>query len=163
MYAFRWMSSNARARSARGEEGRGRFDYGTPDGYRFFLDLGAAGDARELFADEEVPTWNDYMTHGTYDEYWQSRNVPKDLDGITHPVLIVASWFDAQDFYGAVPDVPGDRGEESQESEHPCRRPLDARRMGAIGRRRDRSDPVWIEDGRVLPHRGREAVLPTTT
>ena len=99
MYAFRWMSSNARARSARGEEGRGRFDYGTPDGYRFFLDLGAAGDARELFADE-VPTWNDYMTHGTYDEYWQSRNVPKDLDGITHPVLIVASWFDAQDFYG---------------------------------------------------------------
>ena len=40
------------------------------------------------------------MTHGTYDEYWQSRNVPKDLHDITHPVLIVASWFDAQDFRG---------------------------------------------------------------
>ena len=99
MYAFRWMSSNARARSAPGEDVRGRFDYGTPDGYRFFLDLGAAANARKFFADE-VPTWNDYMKHGTYDEYWQSRNVPKDLERITHPVLIVASWFDAQDFYG---------------------------------------------------------------
>jgi X-Pro dipeptidyl-peptidase (S15 family) len=40
------------------------------------------------------------MIHGTYDEYWQSRNIPKDLRDITHPVLIVASWFDAQDFRG---------------------------------------------------------------
>jgi putative CocE/NonD family hydrolase len=40
------------------------------------------------------------MNHPTYDEYWLARNVPKDLDRITHPVLIVASWFDAEDFYG---------------------------------------------------------------
>ena len=99
MYAFAWMSQNARARNAPTESATGRFDYGTPDGYRFFMDLGAAANAGKLFADE-VPTWNDYMVHGTYDEYWQSRNVPKDLHGITHPVLIVASWFDAQDFRG---------------------------------------------------------------
>jgi len=99
MYAFAWMSQNARARNAPTENATGRFDYGTPDGYRFFMDLGAAANARKLFADD-VPTWNDYMIHGTYDEYWQSRNVPKDLHNITHPVLIVASWFDAQDFRG---------------------------------------------------------------
>jgi uncharacterized protein len=99
MYAFAWMSQNARARNAPTESGVGGFNYGTPDGYRFFMDLGAAANAGKLFADE-VPTWNDYMTHGTYDEYWQSRNVPKDLNAITHPVLIVASWFDAQDFRG---------------------------------------------------------------
>ena len=29
-----------------------------------------------------------------------SRDAPKDLDNINHPVLIVAGWFDAQDFYG---------------------------------------------------------------
>src|SRR5207244_5068394 len=66
-----------------------RFDYGTPDGYRFFLDLGAAANAQKYFADE-VPTWNDHMAHPTYDDYWQARNVPKDLDHVTHPVLIVA-------------------------------------------------------------------------
>jgi uncharacterized protein len=99
MYGFNWMSTNARARIAPSERPVERFDYGTPDGYRFFLDLGAAANAQKYFADE-VPTWNDHMTHGTYDEYWQARNVPKDLDGVAHPVLIVASWFDAQDFSG---------------------------------------------------------------
>ncbi len=99
MYGFNWMSTNARARTAPSERPVEGFDYGTPDGYKFFLDLGAAANAQKYFADE-VPTWNDHMTHPTYDDYWQSRNVPKDLDHVTHPVLIVAAWFDAQDFYG---------------------------------------------------------------
>ncbi len=99
MYGFAWMSSNARARSAPTDQRTARFDYGTPDGYRFFLDLGAAADAVQFFGDT-VPTWNDHMTHGTYDDYWQARNVPKDLRGVRHPVLIVAGWFDAEDFYG---------------------------------------------------------------
>ena len=99
MYGFNWMSTNARARTAPSERPVERFDYGTPDGYQFFLDLGAAANAQKYFADT-VPTWNDHMSHPTYDEYWQARNVPKDLDNVTHPVLIVASWFDAQDFRG---------------------------------------------------------------
>jgi uncharacterized protein len=98
-YGFAWMSSNARARTAPTEQRTARFDYGTPDGYRFFLDLGAAANAVKYFGDT-VPTWNDHMQHGTYDEYWKSRNVPKDLGGVHHPVLIVAGWFDAEDFYG---------------------------------------------------------------
>ncbi len=99
MYAFSWMASHARARSAPSSAPAGKYDYGTSDGYEFFLGLGAAANASELFADE-VPTWTDYMNHGTYDEYWQARNVPKDLHGIRHPVLLVATWFDAQDFWG---------------------------------------------------------------
>ena len=98
MYGFNWMSTNARARTAPSERPVERFDYGTPDGYRFFLEMGAAANAKKYF--DDVPTYNDHMAHGTYDEYWQARNVPKDLAGINHPVLIVASWFDAQDFHG---------------------------------------------------------------
>ena len=99
MYGFAWMSSNARARTAPTEQRTVRFDYGTPDGYRFFLELGAAANATKFFGDT-VPTWHDHMTHGTYDDYWKARNVPKDLRSIRHPVLIVAGWFDAEDFYG---------------------------------------------------------------
>jgi putative CocE/NonD family hydrolase len=99
MYAFSWMANHARARAAPSDQAPGKFDYGTPDGYAFFMGLGAAANASELFADE-VPTWTDYMVHGTYDEYWQARNVPKDLHGIRHPVLLVGTWFDAQDFWG---------------------------------------------------------------
>jgi putative CocE/NonD family hydrolase len=47
MYAFAWMSQNARARNAPTDQPVGRFDYGTPDGYRFFLDMGAAANARQ--------------------------------------------------------------------------------------------------------------------
>jgi len=99
MYGFNWMSTNARARVAPSERDTERFDYGTPDGYRFFLEMGSAANALKYFADD-VPTYADHMAHGTYDEYWQARNVPKDLVNINHPVLIVAAWFDAQDFYG---------------------------------------------------------------
>ena len=99
MYGFNWMSTNARARVAPNERDNERFDYGTPDGYRFFLEMGSAANALKYFADD-VPTYKDHMAHGTYDEYWQARNVPKDLVNINHPVLIVAAWFDAQDFYG---------------------------------------------------------------
>ncbi len=99
MYGFDWMSTNARARVAPSDRPVERFDFGTPDGYRFFLDLGAAANALKYFADD-VPTYADHMAHPTYDEYWIARNVPKDLDHVTHPVLVVAAWFDAQDFYG---------------------------------------------------------------
>ena len=58
-----------------------------------------SSNASRLFADQ-VPTWNDYMSHGTYDDYWQSRNVPRTCRASRIPVLIVASWFDAQDFRG---------------------------------------------------------------
>ena len=61
------VDQRARARRRRPIAPAQRFDYGTPDGYRFFLELGAAANARSIFRDE-VPTWNDYMTHGTYDE-----------------------------------------------------------------------------------------------
>lgn len=98
-YGFSWMSTNARARTGPNESDAKPFDYPTPDGYRFFLKMGAAANASQYFADS-VPTWNDFMLHGTYDDYWQARNVPKDLTNVTHPVLIVAGWLDAEDFYG---------------------------------------------------------------
>lgn len=100
MYAFSWMAGNARVRSAATDNHPKSFDYGTQDGYNFFLKLGSAANARGFFA-EDFPTWDDYMVHGTYDYYWQSRNVPKDLQNVHHPVLLVGGWFDAQDFYGA--------------------------------------------------------------
>jgi uncharacterized protein len=98
-YAFDWMAENARARSGPNEKDSRPFDFGTPDGYRFFLDLGAAANAKKYFGDS-VPTYDDFMRHGTYDDYWKARNVPKDLVGIRHPVLVVAGWFDAEDFWG---------------------------------------------------------------
>jgi len=98
-YGFSWMTGNAQQRNAPTDQPSGRFNYGTPDGYDFFMRMGAAANASKMFT-TSVPTWDIFMSHGTYDDYWKARNVPKDLNNITFPVLIVAGWFDDQDFYG---------------------------------------------------------------
>jgi len=100
-YAFDWMAESGRRREKPTTVPDEPFDYGTPDGYRFFLELGAAANARKYFGDTS-PTWDDLMRHGTYDDYWKSRYVSRNLVGVKHPVLIVGGWFDAEDFAGTV-------------------------------------------------------------
>jgi len=100
MYAFDWLSSNARVRVSPTEVRTRPFEYGTEDGYRFFLELGPISNVNKQLFNSEIPTWNDFMDHGTYDEYWQSKNVLKDLHDIGPAVLNVVGWFDAEDYYG---------------------------------------------------------------
>lgn len=100
MYAFSWLSGNARLRTAPTEKRSRRFDYGTPWGYKFFLEIGTVSRINELYFHDQVPAWNEFMEHGTYDEYWQSQNALNYLKDIKHPILNVAGWFDAEDFYG---------------------------------------------------------------
>jgi len=100
MYVFGWLSSNAKIRSGPSEKSAARFDYGTPDGYKFFLELGPVSNVDKKFFHNNVPTWNDYMQHGNYDEFWKKQNFLQHLSNIKHPILNVAGWFDAEDFYG---------------------------------------------------------------
>ena len=100
MYAFSWLSNNARTRTGPTEQRAAGFDYETPWGYKFFLDVGTVGEIDDLFFHGDVVEWTDFMDHGTYDEYWTRQLVLRNLDGISHPILNVAGWFDAEDFYG---------------------------------------------------------------
>jgi putative CocE/NonD family hydrolase len=100
MYTFGWLSNNARVRAGQSEQADSRFQYGTPDGYRFFLELGPVSNVDKLYFHEQVPTWNEYMAHSDYDDYWKEQNVLQYLNDIKHPILNVAGWFDAEDFYG---------------------------------------------------------------
>jgi len=100
MYTFSWLAGNARPRASVTEARGTGFDYGTPDGYRFFLDAGPVANINEKYFNYSVPTWNEYMEHADYDEYWQRQNPLRHLTNVTHAVLVVAGWFDAEDFYG---------------------------------------------------------------
>lgn len=75
-------------------------NYGTPDGYQFFLELGPISNINRKYLQNTNPTWNEYMVHGDYDEYWKKQNILQYLDDIAHPVLNIAAWFDAEDFRG---------------------------------------------------------------
>ncbi len=100
MYAFSWLSGNARQRDGPTESRGARFDYGTPSGYDFFLNAGSAATLDELYFHGEVPAWRDFMDHPNYDEYWQRQNALLHLDDIRPATLNVAGWFDTEDFYG---------------------------------------------------------------
>jgi uncharacterized protein len=100
MYTFSWLSRNAQSRSGSTEKRVVGFDYGTPDGYQFFLELGPISQVDKKFFHGRVPTWNEYMEHGNYDDYWKKQNMLPFLEDIDHAVLNVAGWFDAEDFFG---------------------------------------------------------------
>ncbi|HWP82022.1 MAG TPA: CocE/NonD family hydrolase [Bacteroidota bacterium] len=104
MHAFGWLSGTAPARSNREASVKRPpgFDYGTPDGYRFFLELGPIANVDKKYFQGQVPVWTDFMKHGTYDEYWKVRNVPQHMKNIKPAVMTTAGWFDSEDPWGAV-------------------------------------------------------------
>ncbi len=99
-YTFSWLSRSARARTGPNDKDSVQFDPGTPDGYRFFLELGPLSNVNKRHFLGQVPVWNEYMEHPDYDDFWNRQNMLPHLKKITHPVLNVAGWFDAEDFYG---------------------------------------------------------------
>jgi putative CocE/NonD family hydrolase len=98
--SFNFFSSFGVARPEPTTEWPERFDHGTPDGYRFFLELGPLATINDEILNREIDFWNDIVAHPNYDAFWQSRNILPHLAGITCPVLVVGGLFDAEDLYG---------------------------------------------------------------
>ncbi len=75
-------------------------DYGTPDGYDWYLGLGPLGTVNDRFFGGQNDLWQEILTHDTYDAYWQARTPLPHLDDVRPAVLVTGGWFDAQDLYG---------------------------------------------------------------
>ena len=101
-HAFNFFSTLGKPRPKPTTEFPPRFVHGTPDGYRFFLDLGPLPNANTKYLKNEVSFWNDLMNHPNYDDYWQSRNIRPHLRNIKPAVMVVGGWFDAENLYGAL-------------------------------------------------------------
>jgi putative CocE/NonD family hydrolase len=81
---------------------RPRFEHGTQDGYKFFLEMGPLRNADAKFMQGNVAFWKDLTTHGNYDAFWQARNLRPHMKNIKPAVLTVGGWFDAEDLFGAL-------------------------------------------------------------
>jgi putative CocE/NonD family hydrolase len=73
-----------------------------PDAYSFFLSLGPLSNINEKYFKNDVPFWTEIARHGTYDEFWQSRDLRRHLKNIKPAVMTVGGWFDAEDLFGAL-------------------------------------------------------------
>jgi len=78
------------------------FDHGTNDGYGFFLGLGPLSNANAKYFHGGIPFWNEVLAHGTYDAFWQQRNLRPHLRNVKPAVLTVGGWFDAENLFGSL-------------------------------------------------------------
>jgi len=100
--AFRFFPSFRSHRPELTTEYGNPFDFGTDNAYEFFLDLGPLRNANERFFHHELVFWDSMMTHDTYDEFWQERDIIPHMHNVTTAVMTVAGWFDAEDPYGPI-------------------------------------------------------------
>jgi putative CocE/NonD family hydrolase len=82
--------------------GRPGFEHGTPDGYKFFLEMGPLKNADEKYYKGDIAFWKEVMQHGTYDDFWKARDIRAHVKNIKPAVLTVGGWFDAEDLFGAL-------------------------------------------------------------
>jgi putative CocE/NonD family hydrolase len=101
-HLFNFIATFGRPRPEPTRKGPPRFDHDTPDGYDFFLRLGPLANADKNYFKGDVPFWNEVMAHGTYDEFWKSRNLRPHLTRIKPAVMTVGGWFDAENLFGAL-------------------------------------------------------------
>ncbi|MEX0676092.1 MAG: CocE/NonD family hydrolase [Pirellulales bacterium] len=76
------------------------FDYETPDGYEFYLNLGPLDEVQKRHFEKDVIFWDELLEHGTYDDFWKQRTLVPHLKNIRPAVMTVGGWFDAEDLYG---------------------------------------------------------------
>jgi putative CocE/NonD family hydrolase len=89
------------------------FQFGTPDGYDFYLEMGSLANADEKYFKHKQPFWNMNLDHTTYDEVWQSRAIWKHLKNIKPAVMLVGGWYDTEDPQGLL------RQHDFMEKNHP--------------------------------------------
>lgn len=102
-HAFNFFSGFGKARPNPTAVGDGsRFNHGTPDGYKFFLEMGPLANADKKYFHGNIAYWSEMMEHPNYDAWWQARDTRPHLRNIKPAVMTVGGWFDAEDLFGAI-------------------------------------------------------------
>jgi len=66
------------------------------------LALGPLSNVNNRFLHGGIPTWNNYVEHPDYDEFWRRQTLIPHIRDVKVPTLNVAGWWDAEDFYGPI-------------------------------------------------------------
>ena len=100
--AFEFFATSGLARPKPTVAYPARFEFGTDDGYKLFLDMGPLSNADRQYLKGRAPFWNDMMAHGSDDAFWEARRLGPQLRDITPAVLTVSGWYDANNLRGAL-------------------------------------------------------------
>jgi len=81
------------------EKTRTPYDFGTSDGYKYYLQAGPTGNLDKAFEGSNF-LFHDQLVHTTYDDYWKKRDLSQHMKNIHAAVMTVGGWFDAEDLSG---------------------------------------------------------------
>ena len=76
------------------------FPFGMYDTYEWYLKLGPLSNVNKRYFHGTLPTWNNFVEHPNYDEFWKKQSLAYRLTHATVPTMNVAGWWDQEDFYG---------------------------------------------------------------
>lgn len=76
------------------------FPFDKYDTYDWYLNLGPLSNVNEKHFHGKLPSWNNFINHPNYDDFWQKQSLIYRLDSPLIPILHVAGWWDQEDFYG---------------------------------------------------------------
>jgi putative CocE/NonD family hydrolase len=79
-----------------------QFQFDRYDLFGWYLDLGPLANINERYLKGKIPTWNDYVAHPDYDEFWKRQTMIPFIRDAKVPTLNVAGWWDQEDFYGPI-------------------------------------------------------------
>ena len=79
-----------------------RFPYDQIDTYEFFLDMGPLSNMNRDYLHGASPTWDNFLKHDTYDDFWQAGGTLQHLTEVAVPTLNVVGWWDAENLGGAL-------------------------------------------------------------
>jgi uncharacterized protein len=70
------------------------------DTFEWYLKLGPLSNVDARYFQGKVPTWQAFVAHPSYDQYWQQRAVQRLLSAPVVPTLTVGGWWDQEDRWG---------------------------------------------------------------
>jgi uncharacterized protein len=81
-----------------------QFQFDRYDTYEWYLALGPLSNVNALYLHGKLPTWNNFVEHPNYDEFWKKQAFARYFQNLVLkvPDLNVAGWWDQEDFYGPV-------------------------------------------------------------
>jgi putative CocE/NonD family hydrolase len=98
-YSFDWIAAMETERAGNSASLSSLTRY---DSYEQFLALGPLSNVNKLFFHGSAPSWNAFAEHPNLDDFWTKEmcGVLPYTQAVSVPTLMVAGYFDAEDFYG---------------------------------------------------------------
>jgi len=76
------------------------FQFDRFDTFDWYLRLGPLSNANKNYIHGTLPTWDNFVAHPNYDDFWKAEAMPYVLTKPKVPNLNVAGWWDQEDAYG---------------------------------------------------------------